>query len=122
MIPVVTQLTNSNGAGPTSYTLNSPAGSSISVPDGYVSLAIGQDTDYWYLQATTGPTTIGFTNSTMPFDDYRLSYGRITSQYSIFLKDSNNALVLRLVDSSYNPGVAVLTIPKALLSFNLPYS
>lgn len=122
MIPVVTRLTNSYDAGPTSYTLNRPVGSSISVPDGYESLAIGQDTDYWYLQATTGPTTIGFTNSTMPFDDYQLSNGSGTDLYSIFLKDSNNALVLRLADSSYNPGVAVLTIPKALLSFNLPYS
>lgn len=123
VVPVVTQLTNDLGVGPTQYQLNRPAGTSMSVSDGYMSFAIGQDTDYWYLQATTGPTTIGFTKSTMSFDDYRFRYGSISSaQYMVQLKDSDNNVIMGLSDSSYNPGVACLIIPKTMLHFNLPYS
>lgn len=94
----------------------------MSVSNNYMSLAIGQDTDYWYLQATTGPITIGFLNSTASFDDYRFTIGSSSNPYMIQLKDSNNNVIMGLADSSYNAGVAYLIIPKTMLSFNLPYS
>ena len=116
-------MSNLGGAGPTTYALNRPAGTSMSISNNTMSLAIGQDTDNWYLQATTGPTEMGFVWNTLPFDDYRFSiYSTTAQQYAIQLKDSNNALVLQLADTSYNPGVATLIVPKTNLSFNLPYS
>lgn len=120
-MPIVTQLSDINNAGPTTYVLNRPAGTTISVSDGYMSLAIGQDTDYWYIQTVTGPWSIGFLKSSLPFDDYRFSAGSGIQQYAIRMKDSDNALVLQLSDTSYQPGMATLIVPKTRLDFNLPY-
>lgn len=120
-MPIVTQLSNINNAGPTTYVLNRPAGTTISVSDTYMSLAIGQDTDYWYIQAVTGPWSVGFFNSSLPFDDYRFSMCSGFQQYALRMKDSDNAVVLQLSDSSYQPGMATLMVPKTRLDFNLPY-
>lgn len=120
-MPIVTQLSNTNNAGPTTYVLNRPAGTKMSVSDGYMSLAIGQDTDYWYIEAITGPWSTGFFKSSLPFDDYRFSSSGGFQQYAIQMKDSDNAVVLQLSDTSYQPGAATLIVSKTWLDFNLPY-
>lgn len=123
-LPIITTLSDISDAGPVSYSLNNPPGTTMSMGTDQIALSIAQDSDNWYLQATTEWNTSHWTPPTLPFDYFvfNATSSHPYLKYGIKMKDANADTIFILSDSSGNTGVGQMIVSKAVADFDLSYS